>query len=114
MTVIKTAVYTYSDFLKSGVFYSLVTNAPFVGRRVKKSLVDTFLYITEFAVVKILGSDMCPVHLGSGALEGAQGREGKYALLVDFPLFGGYITVFAFFRVLDLGTWIARCYQWLV
>ena len=41
-----------NDFLKSGVFYSVVKNAPFVGR-VEKG-VETSVYITEFAVIRVL------------------------------------------------------------
>ena len=33
----KKEIFTYSDFLKSGVFYSVVTNAPFIGRVEKGS-----------------------------------------------------------------------------
>jgi len=44
----------YSDFLKRWVFYSLVTNALFICR-VEKG-VETSVYITEFAVIRILGS----------------------------------------------------------
>ena len=43
----------YSNFLKSGAFYSVVTNAPFMCR-VKKG-VETSGHITEFGVVRILG-----------------------------------------------------------
>ena len=46
----KTAV--YRDFLKTGVFNSVVTNAPFIGR-VEKG-VEMSVYITEFAVITIL------------------------------------------------------------
>ena len=35
----------YSDFLKNGMFYSVVINAPFIGR-VEKG-VETFVYIAE-------------------------------------------------------------------
>ena len=42
----------YVHLLKSGVFYSVVTNAPFVCRVAKG--VKTSVYITEFAVVRIL------------------------------------------------------------
>ena len=46
--------------LKSGVFYSVVTNAPFVNApfvgRVEKG-VETSVHVTEFAVIRILGRD---------------------------------------------------------
>ena len=42
----------YSDFLESGVLDSVVTNALFICR-VEKG-VETSVYITEFAVIRIL------------------------------------------------------------
>ena len=53
---VKTAVNTNSDFLQSGVFYSVVTNALFICR-VEKG-VETSVYITEFAVIRILACFM--------------------------------------------------------
>ena len=41
----------YTDFLKSGMFYSVVTNALGIGR-VEKA-VATSVYITEFAVITV-------------------------------------------------------------
>ena len=51
-----------SDFLKSGVLYCVETNAPFVGR-VKKGD-ETSVYITEFAIIRIL--DVACSRLGVG------------------------------------------------
>ena len=47
----------HRDFAKNGVFNSVVTNAPFIGR-VEKG-VETSVYITEFAVIRILALDGC-------------------------------------------------------
>ena len=41
-----------SDFLKSGVFYDVVTNARLIGRVVKG--IEASVFITEFAVIRIL------------------------------------------------------------
>ena len=49
---VKTAVYTHSDFLKSGVFYSAITNAPFIGGVEKGD--ETSVHIADFAVIRIL------------------------------------------------------------
>ena len=38
-----------------GCFYSVETNAPFKGRA-EKGVVETSVYITEFAVITILGT----------------------------------------------------------
>ena len=49
----------YSDFLESGVSYSVVTNALFICR-VEKG-VETSVYITEFAVIRILAPNTVSV-----------------------------------------------------
>ena len=54
-----------SDFLKSGVFYSVVTNALFICR-VEKG-VETSVHITEFAVIRILVLDPACAIVGFAA-----------------------------------------------